>query len=441
MKSHAPAPETSRWKSLITWIRWALTPLVSNLPVERVESLAVDIYTSMGASLRQFHTLEHIFHFQPEDPVETLAVLYHDIVYWSVDGDWPTAFAAVLTRVADHGTGGAVLAVSSTIPHYAEVLQVFGVKPGDPVGKAGGNELFSALAFASALGDEVDRNVTLAVCTCIEATIPFRGATARPALRERLLSLGVPTDEADSWVTRAVHMANQDVGNFRSDDPGNFLGGTWNLLPELNPDLRITAVFTIQSYRRALEGMHGFFLFLTPELLFDSWGDEPGEDVLRHWQNQAAENLQVARRYISAKILATALLEAFALATGNDIPISLFMGASADAPEERLESLLPPVKGIPQVDSVSFLLEWGRSMKSSFDLTNSPLAAWVYRQLEESERDHQLERSKRLFSGSLAPREYLAGWKGEIVRQLATALASFVPTRREQLGKWLTSML
>ena len=80
-------------------------------------------------------------------------------------------------------------------------------------------------------------------------------------------------------------------------------------------------------------------------------------------------------------------------------------------------------------------------MKSSFDLTNSPLAAWVYRQLEESERDHQLERSKRLFSGSLAPREYLAGWKGEIVRQLATALASFVPTRREQLGKWLTSML
>lgn len=432
MSQRVEAP--SSWSWLVGRLQAALDDLSPGVTPPRIEALAVEVFTAMAGPLRRFHTLDHLMRFAPADSVETLAVLYHDVVYWSVDGTWPPSFAGVLAEVAPEGPTGLLAAapVGTALPFYTDLLTLFGQGPGTvPQGPT--NELFSALAFASSLGDLLGRSTTLAVAACIEATIPFRGLGARTTLHQRLVSLGVPDPEASAWVTRAVHLANQDVGDFRLDDPGAFLGGTWNLLPELNPDLRITAVFTIQAYRRALVATDKFFTFLHPDKLFDSWGSEPGDAVLACWKTQAALNLAIARQYLGAKVLASALLEALARETGSDIPLSLFMGSATDKPEARLEALLPDLGPMPEMEPVLFLLEWGRSSSSSFDLTNSPLAAWLYRQISPDDRTRLLALSADLFAETLPPRAYLDAWNPAITAGLIQALAAFVPTRRAGL--------
>ncbi len=429
-------PLKSSWSRLIGQFQSAFDTLAPNIPNDQVEVLAVGVYTAMAGPRRRFHTIEHLFRFDPADGLEALAVLYHDVVYWSVDEQWPQGFAEVLSAVADNGRPGCSLAAESSLPYYSEVLAVFGLTPGSPTGKTGTNELFSALACVSALGTLLARDQILAIAACIEATIPFRGPGCRTQLFERLMALGVEQSQASLFVTRAVRMANQDVQDFRLEDTGLFLGGTWNLLPELNPDLRISAVFTIGAYRKALEATDRFFAFLTPELLFDSWEQEPGAAVLQAWRTQAAANLAVARGYLWAKLLAAGLLEALARATGPDVPLSLFMGPSADPTEDRLEAHLPALGASQDTDPVFVLLDRGRSTESSFDLTNSPVAAWIYRQIGAS-RKEQEARTRDLFSGTLSPVDYLAGWGPEITGPLIRALAEFVPTRRAGLSKLL----
>lgn len=419
------------WARLIDEFRHALEALGCSVSEARLESLAVGVFTAMSGPLRRFHSLDHVFHFDPADPLETLAVLYHDVVYWSVDQGWPASFAEPLSPVAAAGTSGVRLAPSAPIAHYRDVLAVFGLEPESEVG-TGANELFSALAFAAALGADLGRDRTLAVAACIEATIPFRDPACRLVLKSRLETLGFLPAAADLALARAVHMANQDVSDFRLEDPGEFLSGSWDLLPELNPGLRIHSVFTVEAYRKALDGMAKFFGFLTPDKLFDGWGDEPGAATLARWKAQAAANLDTARAYMEAKLLASALIEAFARASGGDAPLSLFMGATVDPVSQRLESHLPD-PGICPDDVVFTLLDTGRPGRSSFDLANSPLAAWLYVQTDPEERAHQRQRSTLLFAGTLAPQAFLAGWNPALITPLARALAQQVPTRREVL--------
>lgn len=429
-------PLKSSWSRLIGQFQSASDSLTLGIPGNQVEALAVGVYTAMAAPRRRFHTIDHLFRFEPADGLEALAVLYHDVVYWSVDEQWPQGFAEVLSTVAEAGRPGCLLASEPPVPYYAEILSVFGLSPGGPAGKTGVNELFSALACASALGPFLSRDQVLAVAACIEATIPFRGPGCRTHLFERLAALGIEPAQARRFVARAVRMANQDVQDFRLEDTGLFLGGTWNLLPELNPELRISAVFTISAYRKALEATDRFFAFLTPELLFDSWDEEPGEAVLHAWRTQAAANLAVARSYLWAKLLAAGLLEALARATGPDVPLSLFMGPSGGASEDRLEAHLPPLGPFEDRDPVFFLLDRGRSTDSSFDLTNSPVAAWIYRQIGAGRKELEA-RTRDLFSGVLSPADYLACWNPSVTGPLIRALAEFVPTRRAGLGKLL----
>ncbi len=440
-----PPSDQPGWPLLIERVGLALRGLGLSPTKARIEDVAVRIFTAMGGERRRFHNLEHLFSFRIFDPVEQIAVLFHDVVYWPVDGAWPRGFDEALGRIASSGGKGGSLAESSDLPYYREMLSIFGLEPGAEIPRTGGNELLSALAFDALLGEELGRDTSLAVAACIEATIPFRGPEARTTLHGRLLSLGVPVGQADEWLRRAVRLANEDLENFRSEDVGRFLGGTWKLLPELNPALALTGIYTIREYRRALEGMQGFFASLRPELLFTQWGGEPGDLEMEGWKAQARSNLEVASRYLGAKLVTTALLESFALSTGGDAPYSLFMGAVGDPPERKLETLLPrdgravrEVDGDRAIDDkVAGLLESGRSTDSSFDLTNSPVSAWIHQRTSSREMAIQLDRAKSLFAGSLSPADYLGGWGGEIVSPLASALARQVPTRSEVLRNWV----
>ncbi len=388
-----------------------------------MESLAVALFTAMEAPHREYHTLKHLTQFSPQDPVETLAVLFHDVVYLDVDGHWPESFITCLTQPTE-------------IPFYQEIVHLFGpTAPFDTQGnQLGKNEFYSALAFAGTLGDRVGRKVTLEIAACIEATIPFRGPGALETLYQSLQDLGL---EAESAMARAVHMANEDVASFQFDDPGTFLAGTWDLLPELNPVLRLSPLFSIGNYRQALERMEKFFAGLKADQLMVSWRGVPTQEDLTAGQKRIESNLATAAAYLDAKLLAAGLLEALAAVSGGDVPISLFMGAPGAGPEDRLEAKLPSLPPATTIDRLTFLLEWGRSASTGFDLTNSPLAAWLWRQMSPEERQLQRQRAGAFFNGQLAPELLLKSWPEPLRRQVAQAVAELVPTRRTRLGPWL----
>jgi hypothetical protein len=436
MSTFPPPRAPTQWKTLVAWFDCAFAGLGLDRSDARIETLAVDVVTAMSGPLRRFHTLDHVFHFEPADPLETLAVLYHDVVYWSVDGGWPPCYAHLLDPVAVSGLPGTPLATACGIPFYADILALFGLAPGAALGKTGVNELASALVAAAVLGSDLGRDRTLAVAACIEGTIPFRGGQARLALRDRLASLGFAMPAIDGLLVRSVHLANQDVSDFYHEDPGSFLSGTWNLLPELNPALRLGSVFPIGSYRAALVGMDSFFAFLKPGLLFDSWDAEPGPTRLAELHRLATVNLSIARGYIEAKLLSIALLEAFARATGPDVPLAVFMGGAQDPAANRLEATLPAPPEPPAslaADPVFHLLDQGRTRDASFDLTNSPLAAWIYRLLDADERTSLAARARQMFRGELEPHAFLAACPAPVIRPLAQSLAAFVPTRSQAI--------
>ena len=78
------------WAALMERLRWALRTLGLKPRESQIESLAIGIHLAMGGSLRRFHTLEHLFALEAGDALELLAMLYHDVVYWTVDQAWPT---------------------------------------------------------------------------------------------------------------------------------------------------------------------------------------------------------------------------------------------------------------------------------------------------------------------------------------------------------------
>ena len=395
-----------------------------------IETLAVKIFTAMESPHREYHTLKHLTQFSPSDPTEILAVLFHDVVYLDVDGQWPESFASLLDQ-------------PTAVPFYQELAHLFGFSQTRPLAISqptqgspppGRNEFFSAIAFAGTLGVQVGRTVTLEVAACIEATIPFRGQSALETLYQRLLDLGL---DADAAVARAVHLANQDVESFQFDDPGNFLAGTWDLLPELNPVLRLSPLFSIKNYRQALERMEKFFFGLKADQLMLSWRGLPTTEELAAGRQRIENNLTTAGAYLDAKLLAAGLLEALAVVSGGDVPISLFMGAPGAEPSDRLEAKLPPLPPATEIDQLTFLLEWGRSKSTGFDLTNSPLAAWLWRQMSPGARQTQRRKADDFFNEQISADEFLHHWPENLSRQVAQAVAALVPTRRTRLAPWL----
>src|SRR3989304_2590120 len=53
---------------------------------EELEELAITIHRSMSIEARHFHTPEHVLNLaNASDPIQSLAALFHDIVYYQVD--------------------------------------------------------------------------------------------------------------------------------------------------------------------------------------------------------------------------------------------------------------------------------------------------------------------------------------------------------------------
>jgi hypothetical protein len=426
----------------------ALAGLGKRAAPATLERLALVVHRAMTGAARMFHTKDHVFDLaRGADPIETLAALFHDVVYFQVDQGLSKSLEPVLLPyVTLEGGSVRVRAIDPVAdPPGALVLAIFGARPGDSLSMYGGaNELLSALVAARELSGTLAPGEIVEVVACIEATIPFRGKDAQgrdplERLAERLAALdaggGLGEAERVKAVQRAVWVANRDVENFADPDVGRFLDNTWKLLPETNPSLRQAEVYTVTEYRTALEKMEGFLSNLPAEKVFHRYRGVPDDATFEQLFTRAANNLSLSARYLRLKLLSIAYIEALALASGGDAPLELFMGGLEEG-GGRVEHHLPARPAAPPDDVhpvLWALVDTGRAGESTFDLKHAPIAAYLYQRLGESGVPRAVEQARRLFKGELDGAAFLRTQRPELVRDLALAASRLVTTRTEAM--------
>ncbi|MBN1877836.1 MAG: hypothetical protein JXA33_26685 [Anaerolineae bacterium] len=433
----------------------ALEGLNANISMIQLESLAIMVHKAMTVQGRTFHTPEHIFDLaDASNPLLALAALFHDTVYPEVDeGFIPEIYETIVPYILETES---YLALVPYVPEedrlFRMTLAVFDFQPGQQLSPAHGqNEFLSALVMNKKLEGIVTETDLLKATACIEATIPFRGLNANhesPAdvLEHRLQAintqyqLAMPAKEIVQAVKWAVTFSNKDVENFSERESGNFLDNTWKLLPESNASLRLKGVYSIKSYRQALQKMEGFLTTLNPENIFNQYRGMPPEGEYQRMVALAYRNVHTAREYLGIKLLAAAILEALAEMTGGDAPVALFMGGiEGGIGCQRLDDFLPQVDASPLVSETSTvfgLLAFGRASASSFDMQHSPLSLFIYKQLGPDAIRNFLMTARDMFDGRVNAIDFLDALPAHLVAGLANACAELALTRSQALREY-----
>jgi hypothetical protein len=291
------------------------------------------------------------------------------------------------------------------------------------------------------------------ISACIEATIPFRpqldsGLTCSDLLFGRLVNANeiFHFDWGDQKIAeivkRAVRLSNRDVENFASTNSSRFLNNTWNLIPETNHDLKNVNSYSVHGYRVSIQKMEGFMNFLSPEIVFRRYRNEPNEEDYYKLLAQTKQNLEVARLYLGTKLTSIAILEALSFRIGRDISLSTMMGELPleDRPVVGLEQFLPEIV-IPQKPSspveaeVLELLDKGRTVDSSYDVKNSPVATFMVKLIGFTEMQRMLDLSKEFFKGNLTSEELMASCDPYVMSMIKNAVLQLFDSRKAALSQ------
>ena len=416
----------------------ALHDLGASVETYEIECWGFSIHSALSAPGREYHNHDHVVDLLADgDPLEKIAALYHDAVYMQVDQGPPPAMKAELDTVLGPAPDGYRVLPAAANPGTSDVLAVFDRQVGDIVTPTTGlNEFASALVAAIQLHDALDREQRIAVVACIEQTIPFR-VDPITGLRDRLESLGLTGQVLDDTMCRAVRLGNRDIENFADNDPARFLDTTWKLLPESNPALYAPLVYTVRDYRLALQKMEAFLTWLPADRVFHSYTrggcEEPKAEIHARRVARTAGNLELAVRYLRAKLYSISLVEAIAEVTGGDVPLAYFMGAK-EQQNKRIEQYLPTLSTAADLDPpLHKLLAEGRASESSFDTGPSPLGAFLHRVVGETDVMKHVEAAKRCWGGGLEPLEFLLAQPPKPVAAIVRAAANIIETRRDRL--------
>ena len=418
----------------------ALHELDSTAETGDIEQWGFSIHAALSAAGREFHNHDHVIGLVADgDPLEVIAALYHDAVYIQVDQGPPHSMRSEISSLLAQGQGGDGWRVLPAAANgvTADVLAVFSRSVGDVVTSTTGlNEFASAMVASVQLEHALDREQRIAVAACIEQTIPFRADPVRE-LHARLQALGLAGDLLEATVKRAVRVGNRDVENFADNDAARFLDNTWKLLPESNPALHSPMVYTVRDYRIALQKMEAFLSWLPAERVFHCWGDEPKPEIHARRVARTTGNLQLAVRYLRAKLYSIGLVEAIVETTGGDVPLDYFMGGhkSPARPElKRIDQFLPAMANARDLDlPLQRLLAEGRASESSFDTGPSPLGAFLHRTVGEGAVMKGVELAKRWWAGGCDVPTFLSEQPAAPVAAIARAAGNIVETRRDRL--------
>ncbi|HVK84426.1 MAG TPA: hypothetical protein VM513_09990 [Kofleriaceae bacterium] len=418
----------------------ALHDLGAAAELSDIEQWGFSIHAALSAPGREFHNHDHVVSLLRDgDPLEVIAALYHDAVYIQVDQGPPRLMGAILNTLFATGPDGwRVLPAAAADPVTGDVLAVFDRKVDDLVTPTTGlNELSSALVASVQLTTALDREQRIAVAACIEQTIPFRVDPVSP-LRARLAELGFAGEALEAATRRAVRVGNRDVENFCDNEAARFLDNTWKLLPESTPALHSPLVYTVRDYRVALQKMEGFLAQLRAERVFHSYGSEPRPEIHARRVARTTGNIQLAVRYLRAKLYSISLVEAIADVTGGgEVPLDYFMGGIKTAvrpDQKRIEHFLPTLSQAADLDPpLHRLLAEGRASESSFDTGPSPLGAFLHSVVGEAAVMKYVELAKRWWAGGMDANAFLATQPVEPVAAIARAAANIIETRRDRL--------
>lgn len=418
----------------------ALHALGASAETADIERWGFSVHAALSAAGREFHNHDHVVDLLTDgDPLEVIAALYHDAVYIQVDQGPPRSMREELSPLLAQTTEGWRILPAAAAGVSGEVLSVFGRQVGDIVTPTTGlNEFASALVASVQLQDVLYREQRIAIAACIEQTIPFREDPVTE-LHKRLRLLGLAGDALEETVRRAVRVGNRDVENFSDNDPARFLDNTWKLLPESNPALHSPMVYTVRDYRIALQKMESFLAWLPAERVFHTWGSEPSPQIHARRVARTTGNLELAVRYLRAKLYSIGLVEAIAEITGGDVPLDYFMGGvksgSAERPSmKRIEQFLPTLSHARDLDPpLHRLLAEGRASESSFDTGPSPLGAFLHAVVGESEVMKQVESAKKWWAGGSDATAFLQAQPPKPVAAIARAAGNIIETRRDRL--------
>jgi hypothetical protein len=450
-------PDT-QLQTLVKIFNGAFAALHVSVPESRTLSLAETIRGAMTAHTRFYHTLDHIFVFiDPQDPVRTLAAMYHDVVYYQVDQKF-TAEIERLVRPYIRLHADESVHIADHIPPQDRMigmaLQMFDLQPGQRLSAAGAlNEFLSAVVMLKQLEEFVAAKQLVLITMMIEASIPFRQADERgrthfEVLAGRLRKISreycqepLSENEIENGVKDAVLFSNKDIESFAEPDPARFLDNTWKLLPETNPLHLVRTLYTIRSYRQALQQMHEFLFHLDADDVFSRYHGAPPEAEFNRIVSNAHINLRLGCEYLRIRIVAISLLEALAEVSGGDAPMKLFL---AELPTKKGSSLrfdyfLPRVAPPSWVDTSSTiyrLLSGSRDSDWGYDLVTTPLSLYVYMSLPPEELSTSFELAGRMFEEKISADEFLHRADQGVVSTVARASAEIVFIRREQLLRY-----
>ena len=417
-----------------------------------VESWALIVGEVMSARWRHYHVPEHVFGLArgTRDPIEILAILFHDLVYIQVDRRVHPKLQKFLYDLNPDDHHELTLSHSLDRDHSVlpTVLSVFGFKPGENLSLSNGlNEFLSAVTAARTLRAYLSTWELIQVIGCIEATIPFRGGLGESeavplALKNRYqklnqdLDLQLSAPEIDQAVSRSVRVSNLDVRGFWHKDASHFLYDSWNLILEGNPVFK-NPYYTVGQYLTALEKVFSFYNHLDPVSIPRCFLGEPTPKEMARYCDDTRRNLEVGKVYLQTKILATHILLSVARLTGGDAAMILFMGevnTTQDSPsriEQHLDTQLS--EGPTEwVDSeVLRILTVGRAASSPFDFKHSPLAAYLYSRMSPEDFKTAAANERLQGRNKIDDFEFLSRLPSELILAVLNAIGQVATTRAQ----------
>lgn len=418
----------------------------------QVEQLAICVHQSMDSKARAYHTAGHVFGLcEGMNPRQVLAALFHDVVYVQLDGGLPLQAIHLLKGVTRND--GDIMILAQIDPADAATLlcaRVFGFEPGQALQLYGGlNEFLSAVLAARLLQVYLKPVDLLAVVACIEATIPFIAPNAQGENRTQALAKRVSTEAkrlsitGDSAATvnailhDAVALSNRDVGGFAQSDIGRFLSSTWLLIQESNAPLLAIGIYSLTDYRSAFVRMNEFLSSVNPDHIFLAHDGVPNAAQSESMRAAAHRNIRFACDFLDAKIVSIAAIEALALCTGGNCPISMFLGdiRNTYGKPDRIEDFLvpPPAVTNPLNHELLHVFEKGRPLESSNDLTASPLTTFIYRSMGHQGTVEALQAAQTMFADNATALAFLRSLPRDMVIAIAGACSEIALSRRDAL--------
>lgn len=445
---------TANINRFVLHLQKAFDVLGAQVPMNQIEHMAVLVHSAMESPRRRYHVSDHPLSMCEDlAPRQVLAAVFHDVVYYQLDDGFAPPLAALLTpMISQHGRDLIVLQPAPGDTGLQLCLDLFGFWPGQVLPLfAGMNEFLSATVAVRLLQPWLQPVDLMAVVACIEATIPFRapqadGRDCTQLLAERVRAhagklLGVTDGPALedcvlATLRDAVATANRDVDSFAEPDPAKFVATTWLLIEESNAPLSVIGVYTLQDYREALSRMQRFLDGLMASRVFHHFAGVPDAQAFERMTQTAGSNIRFASSFLRLKIISITLMEALALETGGNGPVSMFLGDihSSYGQPERIEDYLPTTDNRNDLDpQLLQMLDQSRAANTRHDLTMSPLSAFVYRKLGPAGSSAAWTQARRMVNGEVTPREFLAGLPSDVLGAVISACARIAVSRRERL--------